>query len=671
MQTPSAIKDSPQAKNGQVFPLYAGFEDAEYGIPLTLELMNGEGIKEGSTEIKYRGMKVGAIKKMAINRSDKHHSVTAQVLLDPRAEVILKENTEFYLVQPEISIKGMRNLDTLLSGSYITFIPGDGAFKNTFLVNTDNPPQQKAKLEPGDMEIMLTANELASIDIGSPILYKKITVGTITDFELREKTDDVLLTGVIKKQYAGLLKTTSRFYNMSGIDVNASFTGIKVQSGTLETLVAGGVAFYTPEKGKPAATDLVYPLYQDYAAAENSTPVNPGEQVILLTAQDLGSLNIGSPVLYKKITVGKITKFKLRTKKGDILLTAVIKKQYVDLVKTSSRFYNMSGVEVNASLSGIKIQTGSLETIVAGGIAFYTPGKGKAAAKNQMYSLYDDYDAAENSNRIKVTIHFSQTDGLKKGVLIKYNGIQIGEVSEVRYEKDMTTITVDAMLDKKANILLKETTRFWLVRPEFSLTGTQHLDTLFGGPYISLEPGKGSSRHEYTALKETPAVIAERPGLNIVLEAGDLFSLNPGDPVYYRRIKVGEVTGVRLSPTFQKVLLNIIIDKPFASIIRQNTKFWNASGIHVSGGIFSGISVSTESLEGLMAGGISLATPNNDSMGSSVKEGHHFTLYREAEDSWTTWNPNLNPERSKRRIKSNKKKKTKTTSTIDTRDDAE
>lgn len=64
----------------------------------------------------------------------------------------------------------------------------------------------------------------------------------------------------------------------------------------------------------------------------------------------------------------------------------------------------------------------------------------------------------------------------------------------------------------------------------------QHLDTLPGGPYIATEPGKGSSRLEYTALQDEPAIVAERPGLNIVLETEDLFSLKPGDHVYYRRV---------------------------------------------------------------------------------------------------------------------------------------
>ena len=640
MQTPAAITDSPQAENGQLFTLYDDFAAAEYGIPLTLELASGEGMKQGVTKIIYRGMELGIIQKFDINK-DKNHTVTAHVLLDPRAETILREETVFYLIRPEISLMKIRNLETIVTGSYITFVPGEGAFKDHFTVKNESPPRQKKEVEAGDFGIMLTTKDLGSITVGSPILYRKVEVGKITGFTLRQKEDDVLLTGVISKQYAGLLKTTSRFYNFSGVDVDADLSGIKINTGSLVTIVAGGVAFYTPEQGKPAVKNQVYSLYEDYAAAENSDPVNPGDRVIKLTARDLGSIDKGSPILYKKVTVGKIIGFKLRAKQGDVLLTGVVKKEYANLVKTTSKFYNLSGIEVNASLSGVKIQTGSLETIIAGGVAFYTPGKGKTAAKEKVFPLYDDYEAADNSDRVKITIHFGRTDGLKKGVLVKYHGVEIGEVTRVHYEKNMETITVDAMLERQSATLLKDKTHFWLVRPEFSLTGTQHLDTLLGGPYIAIAPGAGKGRVEFTALKEEPVIIDERPGLNIVLETENLFSLKTGDHVYYRKVKVGEITGIRLSPTFQKVLLNVIIDKPFVSVIREQTKFWNASGVHVSGGIFSGFSMSTESVEGLMAGGISLATPDNDIMGKTVSSGHKFILYGEAEDSWLKWSPKI------------------------------
>ncbi|MBU1234527.1 MAG: hypothetical protein KKD01_14870 [Proteobacteria bacterium] len=76
-------------------------------------------------------------------------------------------------------------------------------------------------------------------------------------------------------------------------------------------------------------------------------------------------------------------------------------------------------------------------------------------------------------------------------------------------------------------------------------------------------------------------------------------------------------------------------------VIRENTTFWNDSDVCVSGGVFSGLSVSTESLEALMAGGIALATPNNDNMGDAVTDGHLFILFGEPEDSWLKWSPEI------------------------------
>src|SRR5210317_1589136 len=87
--------------------------------------------------------------------------------------------------------------------------------------------------------------------------------------------------------------------------------------------------------------------------------------------------------------------------------------------------------------------------------------------------------------------------------------------------------------------------------------------------------------------------------------------------------------------------MNAVIYEPYTSVIREGTKFWNASGIHVSGGVFSGLSMSTESLDSLMTGGIALATPEGSKMGNHVRAGHRFILHEEAENSWAKWSPEL------------------------------
>ena len=514
METPPELHDGPPAKNDQTFTLYEDFTAAEYGISMTLELFSGEGIDETTTKVMYRGMELGHVTKMVIN-PNKQHTVTATLSLDPRADIILNSGTEFYLVQPEFSLKGIKHLDTLIKGTYITFIPGQGKPQDHFIIRNKTLPSSYATENHDGLIIKLKSDDLGSLNIGSPILYKRFPVGRITDIVLREKQDDVILTGVILKQYA-------------------------------------------------------------------------------------------------------------------------------PLVKQSSSFYNSSGIEFTASLSGVKIQTGSLETLVAGGVSFYTPNKSKPAKQGATYSLYKDFDAAKNRNQVKVIIHFNETVGLRKGIKVKYNDIAIGEVTYVRYEDKMTKVRVTARLDQEAKILLRTETNFWLVRPEFSLTGTQHLDTIISGPYIELSPGQGKATLEFDAVSDKTTVTKNLEGLRLVLEADDLFSLKVGSAVYYRRVKVGEVSSIKLSPAFSKVLVEVIIDYQYVPIIRENTVFWNASGIHVTGGIFSGISVNTESLEALMAGGIALATPDNAKMGKLVRHGHRYPLHAESKEEWLQWQPNLN-----------------------------
>jgi paraquat-inducible protein B len=650
VETPTYLNESPVAQNGHEFTLFEDFEMAEYGIPLKLELYSGESIREGSTKIVYRGMDLGHVQKISINKN-KLHTVTAEISLDPRAAEILNSGTKFYLVKPEFSVKGVRNLDTIINGAHITFIPGEGEPQDEFVVQGERPDNTFALEHHDGLPIKLKMADLGSISVGSPILYKKVVVGEITDVVLATEEDNVFVSGLIMKQYASLVKDSSRFFNMSGVEVTASLgSGVKIQTGTLETLVAGGIGFYNPTEGTPAEPSSQYPLYKDFAAADHRDGVSDFARQhadglsLRLKAENLGAVTVGSPILYKKVMVGEITKISLREKEDDVLLSGVVMKKYAGLVKQTSRFYDISGVEVTASLgSGVKIQTGTLETLIAGGVTFYNPiKKGKAAKQKSQYQLYDDFDAAVNSDRQKIVIHFNDTEGFKKeGVRVKYNGIIIGQVTEVAYENKMTQIRTVAMVDKDAVDLMRSETKFWLVRPEFSLSGLQHLDTLVTGPYIDMEPGGGNLATEFTAVSEIEAKTAAEKGLAVILESQDLFSLKVGAPIYYRRVQVGEVIDFEFSPTFQKVYMTAVIYEPYTAIIRAGTKFWNASGIHVSGGVISGFKVSTESLDSLLTGGIALATPDTDEMGGRVSAGHHFTLFEEAEDSWAKWSPVL------------------------------
>jgi paraquat-inducible protein B len=197
MDTPAALKDSRQASNGRTFPLYEDFDAAVYGLPLTLQLSSGRGISEGSTQVVYRGMKVGGVKSISLNR-DARHTVSAHVLLDPRAESILRSGTRFYLVRPNISLQGFRNLENLVTGPHISFKPGDGDYQDHFVVDEDDYLYQT----PPGTRFWLTAEEAGSLSVGVPVFLKRCQVGLITEIVLSDDAGHVKIRTLIYKRYA-------------------------------------------------------------------------------------------------------------------------------------------------------------------------------------------------------------------------------------------------------------------------------------------------------------------------------------------------------------------------------------------------------------------------------------------------------------------------------------
>ena len=108
----------------------------------------------------------------------------------------------------------------------------------------------------------------------------------------------------------------------------------------------------------------------------------------------------------------------------------------------------------------------------------------------------------------------------------------------------------------------------------------------------------------------------------------------------YRQVKVGEVIGIELSPSADSVLIYLNIPERFAPLVQSNSQFWNASGIKFDGGLFSGVSVETSSIETLIAGGIAFATPpENEDLNNAADT--IFSLHSEVDDDWLEWQPKI------------------------------
>jgi paraquat-inducible protein B len=235
-----------------------------------------------------------------------------------------------------------------------------------------------------------------------------------------------------------------------------------------------------------------------------------------------------------------------------------------------------------------------------------------------------------------ITIYFQNADGLQEqNSMVKYRGIKIGDVESVKLVDNGQRVAVKAKLDHSAATVARQGSIFWIVRPEIKLGAIQGLRTIVAGNYVTVLPGVGARTNIFTGDETAP--ITPAPSIEITLLASDLGSLEKQSPVFYRDIQVGEVLDSHLADDARHVVIRARIRADYAPLVRVNSKFWNAGGIHIQAGLFSGLQISAESFETLLTGGIAFATP--DDYGAAATNGTIFTLNEKEDDSWESWNP--------------------------------
>ena len=232
-----------------------------------------------------------------------------------------------------------------------------------------------------------------------------------------------------------------------------------------------------------------------------------------------------------------------------------------------------------------------------------------------------------------VTITFKTAEGLEAGkTKIKYKDVEVGQVEAITLGEDGSHVIVTAELQKGAEPHLTENTRFWVERARIGAGGASGLGTLFAGAYIGVDLGKpgGKPTRSFTGLEVPPVVTTGLPGHHFKLKAEKLGSLDIGSPIYYRQFKVGQVVAYEMEKDGTAVDFRIFIHAPYHEFVRQNTRFWNASGLDVSVDA-GGIRVNTESFLTMMIGGIAFDTPINLEPGDPAQEGTTFQLYESRE----------------------------------------
>ncbi|WP_428421167.1 intermembrane transport protein PqiB [Methylibium sp.] len=227
-----------------------------------------------------------------------------------------------------------------------------------------------------------------------------------------------------------------------------------------------------------------------------------------------------------------------------------------------------------------------------------------------------------------ITITFQTAEDIEPGkTKIKYKNVDIGDVKSIALAPDGKGVIVTAEMAQGAQKLLRDDTRFWVVRARFAGSGITGLSTLLSGAYLGIDIGTSDeSRRDFVGLDVPPSVTADEPGREFVLHSADLGSVDIGSPVYFRRVQVGKVTATRLDADGNGVTLRVFVSSPHEKHVTGNTRFWHASGLDVALDA-GGIKLQTQSLLSIVLGGIAFGLPESAEPGAVAEAEHGFTLF--------------------------------------------
>ncbi|MHC8294173.1 PqiB family protein [Pseudomonas sp. LB3P58] len=274
------------------------------GPTITVMFKTGSGLTANKTEVKYRNVVIGHVSDVELSSDQK--SVNATIKLSKQAESFTREDSEFWVVRPRIGAGGVSGIDTLLSGDYIGADIGQADARAKNFTGLENPPPITYG-EPGK-RFTLHTDDLGSLDIGSPVYFRKIPVGQVVAYALNADGKGVDIEIFVHSPNDAYVTENTRFWNASGIDVNVGANGFSVKTESLSSILVGGIAFRAPDyspNDQPAVEDKAFDLFEDQLTAL-APPSGKGQFLSLRFDQALRGLKVGAPVEFLGIEFGRV-----------------------------------------------------------------------------------------------------------------------------------------------------------------------------------------------------------------------------------------------------------------------------------------------------------------------------------------------------------------------------
>lgn len=274
------------------------------GPLITLVTSSAEGVVGGKTAIKSRSVDIGIVETVTL--SDNLQNVLIQARLHRDMEQLLKKDSVFWVVKPQIGREGVSGLSTLLSGAYIELQPGRSDKEARSFMLQDSPPL--AAPDAKGLRIFLQSTQSGSLSVGDPILFRGFRVGSVESSEFDSIGRVMRYQLFITAPYDILVTSNVRFWLDSGFAFDISSEGLRLDVASLQTLLSGGVSFDVPEgwpNGESVENGTNFELFSNEADIQDSLFVKH-ENYILFFKDSIRGLAAGAPVEFRGIRIGTV-----------------------------------------------------------------------------------------------------------------------------------------------------------------------------------------------------------------------------------------------------------------------------------------------------------------------------------------------------------------------------
>ncbi|MFT6132086.1 MAG: paraquat-inducible protein B [Shewanella sp.] len=623
-----------KAQNGDIYNLYEDELTAIGGVQFSLTASSSEDVNEG-TAITYRGIVIGEIEKVTL--TDAGVQFIARV--EHHYKALITSDSQFWISGAELSLKGVKNVSRLVTGSVINVLPGTQITEEA--MQFELASHAPDLLSQDKLKLTVVATTHTGVSNGAQVRYKQLPIGQITSIGLSKDFSTVEYNIEIQPEFKSLLTKGSFFVPESAIAINASLEGVNVKTRDLTTMLEGAISLIPGNSEMLLSANSTLTLHESIESAQTlyaQQQLTP----FTLTSIDGADLAEGSPIYYKKMQIGSVNKVNWLAKTDKFNIDINIDNKFVPLIKPTTVFWRNDAVAINASLAGVDINVAPLKGAINGSITLgHIDDRVDTESNQPNLRLYDNKSLALMQAKV-INLTLPVSTKVSEKAAIRYQGHKIGEVSQVKLNQDLNTQNAQAYIyGHYVNHFSASDTEFFIVDAQISLAGINAPETLLTGPYIGVIPGNSTEIIDNFVAQPHSSFEATVPkdALAFQLVDDQLGSIKVGTPLFFRGIKVGQIDGYRLDDSGIEITLFAHVNAEYSHLINQTSQFWDASGIKLDVGLFSGAQLETGSLETILAGGIAFATQDTTSDSNRINATERFPLHENMQDEWAQWRP--------------------------------